>query len=320
MRNLKKLFCLVLGLTISVTIVQAHYPDWGKLIFFHDYVALENLKSAPKRDLKLDPVVSAYLAQHPVYISLTTSPKRIKYLHHVLDLLDLENVTEILLALPDKFGRNGQSYEIPENIKNFPKLKILRMAVDLGPISKMLPALDYSVAIDPGALVISIDDDIAYARGMVNELLFHLIHENLAVVGGQTPFISSWGVDQSLWPFKSDPGLIIEGWAGIGFKSGEINGEFLRYLSQLSNHTYNSDDLVISYALGLQGIRKLQIRNEFYDSENNRFFAYGMEEDALHSGAGLNDRPDGLGDYNPWKYTHSLIDMNEVIGPYLSNP
>lgn len=288
----------------------AHYPDHSRLIWPDDRVGMEYLQNGPKRDLRHDPIVMAYLEQHPVYVSLTTSPKRISRIKHVFETLDLTHVREILLVLPQRFGRNGQAYDIPEELSGDPRVRVLRIDKDLGPISKMLPAIEYASSMDPNALVISVDDDIAYSAGMVNEIIFHLARSRRQVFGGSVPNIAEWGIDAGLWPFQKDRGDIVEGWAGIGYRAGEIPVDRMRELSQLSKSTYASDDVVISYALAEAGILKSRVRSPYYDCEKNRFFAYGMEEDALHRGAGLENKPADLGDYNPLKYRQSMIDMN----------
>lgn len=43
---------------------------------------------------------------HPIVLSVTTSPTRIKWLSTVLNCLDLSCINEIAVNLPVRFGRN----------------------------------------------------------------------------------------------------------------------------------------------------------------------------------------------------------------------
>ncbi|MEI6791537.1 MAG: hypothetical protein WCK42_10185, partial [Myxococcaceae bacterium] len=141
-----------------------------------DEKAIQCLNNMPRRDLASHPQVQDYLKNHKVYVSFSTSPKNLSKLLPMLRTLDLELVEKIYLALPEKY-RNTQEYgPIPPEILNFTKLEIIaRDQKDLGPIMKMLPAIEKVAALDPYALVISIDDDTGFPKGMVNELIYYSV-------------------------------------------------------------------------------------------------------------------------------------------------
>ena len=105
---------------------------------------------------------------HPdkkVYISLTTSPSRIKNVHKVLLHIHPGLYDAIEVHLPKQYKPTGETYGACPMLESIPKLKIIRHEVDLGPITKMIHAIKNHKAED--AIVISIDDDIALSSSRV---------------------------------------------------------------------------------------------------------------------------------------------------------
>lgn len=76
-------------------------------------------------------------------LSLTSSPKRIKYVPFVLSLLDLGCVTRIEINLPRQFGRTRETYsELPRELVEHKLVKICWQEEDWGPIMKILPTVE----------------------------------------------------------------------------------------------------------------------------------------------------------------------------------
>ncbi len=247
------------------------------------------------RDLKKDADVCRFLAEHKVYVSLTTSPKRIVHLAKVLKTLDLNLIEEILVAIPERFGRDGSEYSIPEDLRIFPKVRILNIGKDLGPISKLLPAIEYVRAKDPGSVVITMDDDIGYPRGMVGELLRGIVKQDHTVVGGNGQNLSFWGISNFAIPKMrphSGPGNsveLLEGFAGIAYVAKDVDVELMRYFTQKDRFAecFVSDDLVINFVLGLSHIDRHQLQTWYHNLIKLRVLQFGIEADALHMGGGL---------------------------------
>lgn len=269
------------------------------------------LAAMPVRDLKADPRSRALLAAHPVYVSMTTTPSRIDSIQHTLETLDLTHVKKVLVVIPKAFGRTGEAYRIPASLKANPKVQVMVVPEDLGPITKMLPALERVKAEDPGGVVISIDDDVGYPRGMVNEMIYGLANHDRTVVSGATPSITRYSVDARDWRFPGEP-LLAEGFAGIGYRARDVDTAALRRLHALTHETRFSDDVVISFVLAQSGVQRLPIHNEFHHRKALALFEHGFNADALHRGSGLQSAPSDE-DFNHVKYRRALAALNRAV-------
>ena len=249
----------------------------------------------PVRDIDNNKKVTNFLKKHKVYVTMTTSPKRLSRVGGVLATLDLTNVAKIYIVLPYLYGRNKKKYsqKLIARIKKFPKVHILRVKKDLGPITKMLPVL--KKIRDPKALVISIDDDVAYPMGMINEMIYQKIvnSPNCIIEGGESFFrrgdIHNF---RNLWPQikkKRKPHVdIVEGWEGIVYNKKLTDIKMMQKLSQISKDCFLSDDIIISYVLAKHNICRKEINNDY--SYNGLPLNYGAQADALHQGGGSNKK------------------------------
>ncbi len=226
--------------------------------------------------------------RHKVYISLTTSPKRLSRVHFALESLDLSHVEAIFLALPEKY-RNQQSYgSTAELERQFPKLKVIRRADDLGPIMKLLPAAEEVAALgDPNAIVITIDDDIAYPKGMVNELIQASTKRD-AVTAGWGTSAHEFGLDAD-WPeaWAFHPALnIVEGFSAVAYPVKYVDVPKMTAASQMGigNVCRTSDDVVISWVLAKNRVPRFLVRNRFFPDVAP--FPMGPGEDTLTAGVG----------------------------------
>lgn len=234
--------------------------------------------------------LSKFLSEHRVVITMTTSPTRLPKITAVLATLDLTFVSRINVVLPMEYGSKKETYDnIPENVVNFPKVKIVRIKKDMGPITKMLPTI--TRAHDKQKLVISIDDDVAYPMGMINELIYQKVCKfpNSAItMGVPMPFFTSVKNMKKYWPenHQRRPYIdIVEGWSSIIYSPKNVNPECMVQLTKLSKQCLLSDDFVISYALAQANIKRAVINNKF--AFNPAPYDYGTGEDALHAGRDL---------------------------------
>ncbi len=231
-----------------------------------------------------------YVQKHRIYVSLTTSPKRIKYLRLVLDTLDLEQVEKIYVAIPQKY-RDKEEYGIPEYLKLWPKLEFIRTEKDLGPIMKLLPAMEKIQANeDPEAILVVFDDDVGHFPGVIAKLVEMAVSEN-SVVGGCGFDVSHWGIERAVyWPQKEQlVGLnrdVLEGRCGIAYQVKFVSVARMLELSQTGadKACKTSDDIIINYVLAEQSISRKIISPNFIDTI--RHYNYGQQEDALHKGSG----------------------------------
>lgn len=258
-----------------------------------------------------------------VIITLTTSPIRLSKITSVLATLDLEYITKINIVLPDLYGSKKEDYGIiPENLINFPKVNIIRIPNDYGPITKMLPTIE--IEKNKSSYIISIDDDVCYPMGMIRELIYQktINHPKAVLTMGSEsmPFYSLVKGMKENWPEKKQkrPFIdLVEGWSSILYHPKAVNTKCMLKLSELSKKCMLSDDFVISYALAVAGIKRVRINNRY--AYNPFPYAYGGGEDALHAGRGLDDGKkrkhslEGLDEINLEKY----IDCMENIAEYV---
>jgi hypothetical protein len=235
---------------------------------------------------------------HSVYLSVTTSPDRIKYLPITLNCLNLERVKEIQVNLPRRFGRNQKEYSnIPDYVLQYPKLRIYWHDTDDGPLMKILNTVERVSPIEPDAICIAIDDDMCYPRMHVDSLISaHLATQGNAVIGGKganvanyfrTGYRSQQVKDfEAVWPTGVDhltllPGTdernLMEGFGAIAYRARHLNPSRLRQLAAAHKKCFTSDDLTLNYHMQEQGITRFVI-NQF--SING--LSYGNKEDALH--------------------------------------
>jgi hypothetical protein len=112
-------------------------------------------------------------------ITLTTIPARARLLAPVLrSLIDQSQPADrIVLALPYKTRRH-QAYPEPETLDLPAGIDVIRCE-DEGPATKLLPALK----LEPGAVMIVVDDDVIYPRRFIETLLAEHRRKRQAAIG-----------------------------------------------------------------------------------------------------------------------------------------
>ncbi len=287
----------------------------------NDSTKIKNLKASPKENVTQYAAVKQHLDHHPNFIALTTSPERLMKILPVLESLDTEHFDAILLVLPERYSRNNNEYIIPEFVAHFPKVKILRVPKDLGPITKLVPAIEYAKAIDPESIVITVDDDTGYPNGTPTALLKAIILNDIGVAGTIGQDLSYWGIDRNKgWPSLpmidqrfahcNASGIsyceVIEGFGAIAYRAKSIDTVLMRAYSQISKACFTSDDLVINFVNALRHVKQAVIKDRY--AQHPQQFSYGFEEDALHRGGGLSDdaTPENI---NSTKYQKCFIDL-----------
>ncbi len=257
-----------------------------------------------------------------VIVSLTTSPKRIKYLPEVINSLDINLVDEIHINL-SKLYRNEMKYsrdDIDSVQKLSKKIKIFYEEYDIGPLLKLVPSLKRLKEGD--SVVITIDDDIKYPFSMIHSLLEEHKKNPREILCLKSfifrDYINS-DIDRKLWPSPEEPSKpysdIAEGWSGVLYPVGEMSENIIKDLlkfNQASKVCKYSDDLVISYVMTLHGIPIKNIETNLY--ENLIQLEHGHGSDALRNGSGLSNMP--LGNYfdqNMMKYKICIKDIQMIV-------
>lgn len=233
-----------------------------------------------------------FLNNHPVVVTMTTSPIRLPKITAVLAMLDIEYITQINVVLPMQYGAKNEVYNnIPNDLLTFPKVKIVRIEKDMGPITKMLPVIKDSS--DRKAIVISIDDDIGYPMGMIKELIYQKVIKHpkaVITMGTSMGFYGGIKNMKKYWPERHQkrPFVdLVEGWSSILYMPNLVNTECMSEIANLSRKCLLSDDFVISFVLALNKVEKVIVNNRY--AFNPHPFTYGTGEDALHAGRDLGE-------------------------------
>jgi hypothetical protein len=233
-----------------------------------------------------DKIVQDYLKKHKVYVSLTSSPDRLRYIPTILKTLDLDLVSEIFLTLPKKFkDKEDYSDQLIDEIDRLEKVSLLRPDKDFGPITKLLPAIEFVRKRDPYSIVITIDDDTAYPIGIFSELVSFIVKNNVNVAAGFGQPSSFWNLHSKKVNFKNtclveEPCDVVEGFSAIAYVAGSIPTEIMKKYSMADTKCKLGDDIVINYSLAINSINRYRINPIF--SEKLVQLYYGFASDALH--------------------------------------
>lgn len=214
-----------------------------------------------------------------LYISMTSTPPRFKYLAEAIKKLKQQTrpFEKIILNIPKEYKRYPGEYTLPEEILSDDKVYVNYIDIDLGPITKVLPVKDIDFINDMD-LIFTVDDDIEYTNTTIQRFIneFEREEREYAITGR---------------------GLIIKG--KKAFRDGEIITNYLQgysgclyrkvyfknfsdaYLDLILNkrECFVSDDIVISAWLENQNIK---IKNlKFTVGKDLKSLDYGLQEDRL---------------------------------------
>lgn len=276
---------------------------------------IKSLIKATQRNLSKDAKVQKYLQKHKVYLTMTTSPVRLRKLTTVLAMvLNNPYIYRAYVNLPEKY-RNKESYRKSDIkfVKNLdPRIQVKRTKKDYGPVTKMLPTI--TRVRDKDAIIISLDDDIGYPASLINELIYYSVHRpDIIHTGASFSFGDYYSseIDRHFWPvYRKPPGMygdIVEGWGGIAYKKKFVDVKTIKRLNRSGTICKLSDDLTISYALAAKKVKNREIGNKYYNSDMLFPFKYGEMADALHQGSGTDIKDEE--DANMLKYKQCLQNL-----------
>ena len=242
------------------------------------------------------------IGEQKVYLTLSTNPERIKKIHFVLKQIDFSHIDAVFLNLPELF-KGSEGYIIPfKLLHRFPKIKILSISYDIGPLSKILPSVEYVKAVRGKKadldMFISIDDDSAYASSMVSTLLYKSLRCANAncIVAGCGANLSHWFLPRFGWPmFKTNenkliPVNIVEGFGGVCYRGKHLDIESFKSViinkKEVFLACYLSDDILLSFFIAYNGFELGVLPQtkdlRVYSRRKRRDFAYFEDKYALH--------------------------------------
>lgn len=235
-------------------------------------------------------------------VSLTTSPDRLHRCEKTIDsLLNQYHQPEaIYLHLPQKFGRTGKEYTIPEwleqKVKDHPILHIHRTEEDYGSITKLVPTLEL-VGEDEDVWIATADDDIEYLPHQLQ--MYCYFTEVFAVKSalGLSGFnLVNWALSKTAPrgklgcnPCKKTEACdIIEGYGMAFYHRSHFQTSFIAYMKKCIEQDFlkKSDDVVISNWLALNKVQRVQVGVPYCSRARlwgeKRILDYGNDKDALH--------------------------------------
>ena len=206
-------------------------------------------------------------------VCLTTSPLRIPKIEVVLDNMLTQTLIPdaIYIFIPKVFKRTGETYDhtiLDKYNKKSPVIKCTIVEDDLGPITKILPIVNYEK--DPQTIAISIDDDVLYDANMLYEYYCKSLLYNDAII------INTDNFNSDVYP-------IIEGCRGITYRIYHVLYFFDEYYKNWKNLAEScdiSDDFMLSNMVWFFNFR-------IYSGPfllKRKALGYGLESDGLHTG------------------------------------
>jgi hypothetical protein len=228
-----------------------------------------------------------------IWISLTTSPKRIHTLQTTLNSLLQQTYTpeRIVLNIPLRFGRTNEPYEIPKWLVAMIHdhehiLSINRCEKDFGPITKLVPTLEL-LPPEADVWIATADDDIHYMPRTLE--LYHqkslTWKENICMGICGLRLHPNARFSVTLRSGKVD---VIEGYGLPIYHRSFFQPSFNTYVDTcLENPVLaRSDDIIISNWLALNKIERFQVGEQWCSRERlwgeKRILDFGNESDALH--------------------------------------
>ena len=111
-----------------------------------------------------------------VVVSLSTLPDRIPNLQPTLESVinQTRPPDEIVLALPDFSLRQQRPYVVPEYLRSYSLVRILRCGTDWGPATKFIPIVQEEFRARRGdTRIMVVDDDRIYPRDALESFLYY---------------------------------------------------------------------------------------------------------------------------------------------------
>jgi hypothetical protein len=249
-----------------------------------------------------------------VVISFTTSPKRLEACGEMVRVLRGNHRhmadAELRLLMPRFFGRSREPFDgaMPrwwdaEAARPGPRM-VFVVVEDLGPATKILGNLHAEEQegwdVDSHAVYISVDDDQAYGKGMVDQLLVHhrrspgcvLCYTGVRLLGSGCRYIADAlnETDLSLRPSAAALLDLPEGFGGVLYPRSVLLGlSPLRDAlmatpsSIVPDFAVRGDDYLLSNALANLGVPRLAVvHTPHAPGPTCKDMIHGLQADALH--------------------------------------
>lgn len=216
-----------------------------------------------------------------IFISLTTTPKRIYNIEGTIQSLVYQTVSPTLIILNVPYQTVlGETYNIPDFLARYSDRVYVNRCTDSGPITKLLPTilmLQKLLALE-SSYIMTVDDDLHYPENMVENYVSFLKQNPETVVVGNT----GMGIKQVGGKTVCE---IIEGYGSVVYKSKQMVN-LINFYNKIRYNTdcIMSDDLIVSnYCVGQNYTLYIMLVPE-WTHPTLWVYNYGLQSDALHRG------------------------------------
>jgi hypothetical protein len=190
-----------------------------------------------------------YSVPETIFCSLTTIPERMEKLEKTLKSIRNQslNPTHIILNIP-QITRKGKTYDKEKisNLANKYKVFLNVIEKDLGPITKVIPTLEF---VKPGDKIFLIDDDTVYDKNTLKRLY----DAKLPAVGFYGRKDLAWYENKKDTPIQMD---FLETYGGVLYDSDILMG------LKPSEICTSQDDIVIGKHIKDLGVNVFIINNK----------------------------------------------------------
>ena len=177
---------IVASTGVSSGVLRAYLEQTGGFCLF-DYACLSQVCANSRCEAGAMPALSTDSApppeglpsplppRQPIYVSLTTSPRRLPRLDITLWSLTTQSLpaSQIYVFVPPVFARDGSLYDLSLPVvarMQSRGVKFVQVPRDLGPITKIAPLVSIVPEREFASWLVSVDDDVFYPPNLLEDL------------------------------------------------------------------------------------------------------------------------------------------------------
>lgn len=207
------------------------------------------------------------LGATPVTVAMTTLPSRWDMLRTTLISVRRQRLRpdRVVVCVPPRSVREARDYLIPSWLAGDGLAEAITVAEDLGPATKLLGVLP--AVTDPDAIIVTVDDDVAYHEQILEKLVDHALRCPDAAIGfagfdaGRLIAEGEYDAYNETRPRSADPAVVdvLEGWAGVAYRRRFFDGSAFDRRG-FPDDVFFVDDVWLAGCLARRQIRRLVFR------------------------------------------------------------
>jgi hypothetical protein len=245
---------------------------------------------------------------------MTTMPKDVVKLRETLESLQRQTLQPqvIYINLPERNGRTGEAYVVPDWLSSWPLVKVLRPAKDYGPLTKLIPAIHAEQ--DGDTIIVTVDDDKVYPPDALKHLVWYGEQDSGAAFG-----LCGWGflwVPSHMRVVSGYASWFTRGWHGrkVDVIQGACGNLYRRkffndmgVLESPHPDCFKADDMWVSGYLAVKGVPRILTPGPI----TGFFTLEPKDTDWLKK-----DRQDRLSDDSDQKDWRCILGVEASLGPW----